>query len=49
VSEHRYVFTLYALDSMLALPAGAFKKEVKAAMQGHILDQTQLIGKYKRK
>jgi len=48
-SEHRYVFTLYALDSLLALPAGATKKEVKAAMQGHILDQTQLIGKYKRK
>ena len=48
-SEHRYVFTLYALDSMLALQAGASKKEVKAAMQGHILDQTQLTGKYKRK
>ena len=48
-SEHRYVFTLYALDSLLALPAGASKKEVKAAMQGHILDQTQLTGKYKRK
>jgi len=48
-SEHRYVFTLYALDSMLALQAGASKKEVIAAMQGHILDQTQLIGKYKRK
>jgi len=48
-SEHRYVFTLYALDSMLALQAGASKKEVKAAMQGRILDQTQLIGKYKRR
>jgi Raf kinase inhibitor-like YbhB/YbcL family protein len=48
-SEHRYVFTLYALDRMLALKAGATKTEVKAAMQGHILDQTQLTGKYKRK
>ncbi len=48
-SEHRYVFALYALDRMLALEAGATKLEVKAAMQGHILDQTQLIGKYKRK
>jgi Raf kinase inhibitor-like YbhB/YbcL family protein len=48
-SEHRYVFTLYALDRMLALKAGATKQEVKTAMQGHILDQTQLIGKYKRK
>ena len=48
-SEHRYVFTLYALDRMLDLKAGATKQEVKAAMQGHILEQTQLIGKYKRK
>ena len=48
-SEHRYVFTLYALDRMLDLKAGATKQEVKAAMQGHILEQTQLIGRYKRK
>jgi Raf kinase inhibitor-like YbhB/YbcL family protein len=48
-SEHRYFFTLYALDSELALSAGATKEEVLSAMQGHILAQTQLMGKYKKR
>lgn len=47
-SEHRYVFTLYALDQMLALDPGASKSEVLEAMQGHILAQAQLVGRYKR-
>ncbi|MSR85493.1 YbhB/YbcL family Raf kinase inhibitor-like protein [Candidatus Uhrbacteria bacterium] len=46
--EHRYFFKLYALDSMLDLPAGASKLDVEAAMQGHIIEQVQLIGKYLR-
>lgn len=48
-SEHRYIFTLYALDTILNLNAGASKSEVLAAMQGHVIAQTQLIGKYQRK
>ncbi len=47
-SEHRYVFKLYALDSELPLPAGASKADVEKAMEGHILAQTQLVGRYKR-
>jgi Raf kinase inhibitor-like YbhB/YbcL family protein len=47
-SEHRYVFVLYALDSPLSLTQGATKKQVLDAMQGHILEQAQLIGRYKR-
>jgi Raf kinase inhibitor-like YbhB/YbcL family protein len=47
-SEHRYVFVLYALDSDLPLKAGATKPEVLKAMEGHIIKQSQLIGKYKR-
>ncbi|OHB19612.1 MAG: kinase inhibitor, partial [Parcubacteria group bacterium RIFCSPHIGHO2_01_FULL_56_18] len=47
-SEHRYVFKLYALDSELPLQAGATKEEVEKAMEGHILGQTQLVGRYKR-
>ena len=47
-SEHRYVFVLYALDSTLALNAGATKKEVLEAMNGHILAEAKLIGRYKR-
>jgi Raf kinase inhibitor-like YbhB/YbcL family protein len=45
---HRYFFKLYALDSRLNLPAGAAKADLEKAMQGHILSQGQLIGKYGR-
>ena len=47
-SEHRYFFRLYALDGELALPAGASKKEVLAAMEGHVIGQAELVGRYKR-
>ncbi len=46
---HHYHFTLYALDTMLDLPAGADKKELLSAMHGHILEKTILIGTYQRK
>jgi hypothetical protein len=39
---------LYALDTFLDLAAGASKEEVVAAMKGHILAQSQLIGTYQR-
>jgi Raf kinase inhibitor-like YbhB/YbcL family protein len=45
---HRYQFTLYALDSTLGLKAGASKKQLLEAMQGHILEQGRLTGLYKR-
>jgi Raf kinase inhibitor-like YbhB/YbcL family protein len=47
--EHRYFFKLYALDILLSLHLGATKKEVEAAMHGHILAQTELMGRYERK
>jgi Raf kinase inhibitor-like YbhB/YbcL family protein len=43
---HRYVFTLYALDTLLELPAEATMAEVLDAMQGHILGQVALTGVY---
>ncbi len=46
--EHRYFFKLYALDTMLALQPGATKKEVEKAMQGHIIAQCQLMGRYEQ-
>lgn len=47
--EHRYFFKLYALDRELDLdPQTATKKDIEQAMAGHILAQTQLMGRYKR-
>ena len=48
-SEHRYFFKLYALDTELTLQAGASKEEVEKAMQGHVVGEVQLMGRYKRK
>jgi Raf kinase inhibitor-like YbhB/YbcL family protein len=45
---HRYYFTLYALSEPLKLTAGADKKQVLAAMKGHIIGQAELMGKYRR-
>ena len=45
---HSYVFTLYALDSKLGLPPRATREEVGAGMQGHILSQSRLVGRYSR-
>lgn len=46
---HRYFFRLYALDAGLNLEPGATKKAVLKAMEGHILAEAQLMGKYKRR
>jgi Raf kinase inhibitor-like YbhB/YbcL family protein len=46
---HRYFFKLYALDAPLKLQAGAQKKDLEAAMQGHVLGTTQLMGTYARR
>ncbi len=46
--EHRYFFKLYALDKMLDLHVGATKHEVERAMQGHIIAQCQLMGRYEK-
>jgi Raf kinase inhibitor-like YbhB/YbcL family protein len=45
---HRYFFKLYALDSELDLPKGATKAELEEGMEGHILEQAELIGLYKK-
>lgn len=46
---HRYFFKLYALDTTLNLPSSTTKKDLEKAMQGHILGQAELIGKYRRR
>ncbi len=46
--RHRYFFKLYALDAELGLDEGASKEQVEQAMEGHILDQAELVGTYSR-
>ena len=45
---HRYRLTLYALDSPVNLDPGAKKQEVLEAMDGHVLAQAELVGRYGR-
>jgi Raf kinase inhibitor-like YbhB/YbcL family protein len=45
---HRYYFKIYALDTQLDLEPGVTKAQLLKAMEGHILAQGQLMGKYKR-
>jgi hypothetical protein len=45
---HRYFFKLYALDTTLSLGNNATAKDLQAAMKGHILAESQLMGRFKR-
>jgi Raf kinase inhibitor-like YbhB/YbcL family protein len=45
---HRYFFKLYALDKKLGLKEGLDKKAVERAMEGHILEEAELVGLYKK-
>jgi Raf kinase inhibitor-like YbhB/YbcL family protein len=46
--EHHYFFKLYALDIRLDVPEGARTPDVKQAMEGHILEEAELMGRYVR-
>ena len=43
---HHYFFKLYALDSMIDLKPDAGEEDLERAMEGHILAQSQLIGRF---
>jgi Raf kinase inhibitor-like YbhB/YbcL family protein len=43
---HHYHFKLFALDTMLNLDEPAALKDVQKAMNGHVLDNADLIGLY---
>lgn len=46
--EHRYFFKLYALDTTLNLPEGSTKSDVEKAMEGHVMQEAELVGLYER-
>lgn len=46
---HRYVFTVYALDTKPDLRIGSQKADLEKAISSHVLAQGQLLGTYARK
>src|SRR5919199_74228 len=46
---HHYHFRVYALDAELEAAANLTKDQLLEAMEGHILDEGELIGTYERK
>jgi Raf kinase inhibitor-like YbhB/YbcL family protein len=47
--EHRYVFSLLALDHRPALPPGATRDQLETAMTGHVLQEDSFVGTYQRR
>lgn len=45
---HRYFFRIYALDAKLNLQPGADRSQVLRAMEGHVIAEGSLVGKYAR-
>ncbi len=45
---HHYRLRLYALDNLPALPRGATKKQLAAAVTGHVLAEGQITATYAR-
>ena len=48
IGEHRYIFKLYALDTILPDLGRPNKETLLHAMDGHILKQARLIGLYQK-
>lgn len=48
-APHRYVFRLYALDAKLGLEPGATRDALLHALEGHVLAETELTGRYARR
>ena len=45
---HHYHFKIYALDTELDLPESSKKEDLLEAMNGHIIEQAEVVGLYKR-
>jgi hypothetical protein len=48
IGRHRYYFTLYALDCMLADLDRPTKGQLEKTMQGHVLGKGELMGTYRK-
>lgn len=48
IGRHRYFFKLYALDIFISGLFKATKPELLKAMEGHILEQAELMGTYEK-
>jgi Raf kinase inhibitor-like YbhB/YbcL family protein len=48
VGRHRYFFKLYALDAALGPLADPTKTGLLSAMEGHVLEEAQLVGTYEK-
>ena len=46
--EHRYFFHLYALDIKLGDAKISNRKELEAAMKGHVVEKADLTGRYNK-
>jgi Raf kinase inhibitor-like YbhB/YbcL family protein len=46
---HRYFFHLYALDTDTDMPAGLSRQELDGAIEGHVIEEAQLMGRYKHR
>ncbi len=49
IGRHRYFHKLYALDTRLEGLRHPTKAQVEAAMKGHVIANTELIGTYQKK
>lgn len=45
---HRYYFKLYALDIKVDLKPGATKADLLESIKGHVLEEAQIMGTFKR-
>jgi hypothetical protein len=48
IGRHRYFFELYALDTTLPRSRAPTKKELEAAIEGHVLARAELMGTYQK-
>ena len=48
IGRHRYFFKLYTLDQMLPDLKRPTKQQLEQAMQGHVIEQVELMGTYQK-